>query len=217
MKSDDQLKADITEELFWDPVINAAHIGVMVNAGVVTLTGHLDTFAEKHAAERAVRRVAGVRGIALDLEVKLVSAHKRSDTDIAIAATSALQWNSQIPADRVKVEVEHGWVTLTGELPWSYQIKSAEKCVRPLIGVRGFTNSIRLIPQANSADISVQISSALKRQAEREAKHLEINVNGSAVTLVGKVNSLAERDAVVGAAFSTKGVSSVVDKLVVMF
>jgi osmotically-inducible protein OsmY len=217
MKTDAQLKTDVTDELFWDPVINATHIGVIVNAGVVTLTGHLDTFAEKHAAERAVRRVAGVRGIALELDVKLAQAHQRSDSEIAQAASSALRWNSLVPDELVKVEVEDGWVTLTGELPWSYQVKSAEKCVRPLLGVRGVSNLIKLKPQVNTEDIGIQISAALKRQAAREAKHIAVEVEGSTVTLAGKVHSLAERDAAVGAAYSAKGVLTVVDRLEVTF
>lgn len=217
MKTDAQLKTDVTDELFWDPVVNATHIGVIVNAGVVTLTGHLDTFAEKHAAERAVRRVAGVRGIALELDVKLAPAHERSDSEIAQAAISALRWNSLVPDELVKVELEDGWVTLTGELPWSYQVKSAEKCVRPLMGVRGLSNLIKLKPQVNTADIGMQISAALKRQAAREAKHIAIEVKGGTVTLEGKVHSLAERDAAVGAAYSAKGVSTVVDRLEVTF
>ena len=217
MKTEAQLKTDVTDELFWDPMVNSTHIGVIVNAGVVTLTGHLDTFAEKHAAERAVRRVAGVRGIAMELDVKLASIHKRSDSEIAQAASSALRWNSLVPDDLVKVEVEDGWITLTGELPWTYQIKSAEKCVRPLVGVRGLSNMIKLKPQVNTADIGVQISDALKRQAAREAKHIEIEVKGGTVTLAGKVHSLAERDAAVGAAYSAKGVATVVDRLEVTF
>ena len=217
MKTDAQLKTDVTDELFWDPVVNSTHIGVIVDAGVVTLAGHLDTFAEKHAAERAVRRVAGVRGIAMELDVKLASTHKRSDSEIAQAASSALGWNSLVPDDLVKVEVEDGWITLTGELPWTYQIKSAEKCVQPLVGVRGLSNMIKLKPQVNTADIGVEISAALKRQAAREAKHIAIEVKGGTVTLAGKVHSLAERDAAVGAAYSAKGVATVVDRLEVTF
>lgn len=217
MKTDAQLKTDITDELFWDPVINATHIGVIVNAGVVTLTGHLDTFAEKHAAERAVRRVAGVRGIALELDVKLALADTRSDSEIAQAASTALRWNSLVADGLMKVEVENGWLTLTGELPWSYQVKSAEKCVRTLVGVRGLSNLIKLKPNVNTEDISMQISAALKRQAAREAKHIAVEAKGGVVTLEGKVHSLAERDAVVGAAYSARGVSTVVDHLEVTF
>lgn len=116
MKTDTQLKADVTDELAWDPAINAAGIGVMVKEGVVTLTGHLNSFAEKHAAERAVRRVAGVRAIALELDVKLAPEHRRSDSEIAQAAATSLRLNSLVPGGKVQVEVENGWVTLTGEV-----------------------------------------------------------------------------------------------------
>lgn len=213
MKTDTQLKADVMAELAWDAAINATGIGVMVKNGVVTLSGHLDTFAEKYAAERAVRRVAGVRGIALELDVKLAAEHRRSDSEIAQAATSALRWSSLVPDERVKVEVEDGWVTLTGEVDWGYQFTNAEQCIRPLVGVRGLTNRITIKPRASSKDIGTEITAALTRQAAREAEHINIEVEGGVVTLRGKVHSLPERDAAMGAAFSARGVSRVVDKL----
>ncbi|MDP2256133.1 MAG: BON domain-containing protein [Polaromonas sp.] len=213
MKTDMQLKADVTDELAWDPAINAAGIGVMVKDGVVTLTGHLDSFAEKHAVERAVRRVAGVRGIALELDVKLAAEHKRSDSEIAQAAATALRLNSMVPEGKVQIEVENGWITLTGEVDWSYQMARAEQCIRPLAGVRGLYNRITIKPRASSKDVGAQITAALTRQAMREAKHITIEVEGGVVTLWGKVHSLAEREATVGAAFSAHGVSRVVDKL----
>lgn len=216
MKSDAQLKSDVTDELAWDPAINDTNIGVMVKDGVVTLAGHLDTFAEKYAVERAVRRVAGVRGIALDLEVKLSASHKRSDSEIAHAAISALNLNSLVPEGKVRVEVEDGWVTLNGQMDWAYQKASAEQCLRALIGVKGVFNHIAIKPRASSKDIVGQITAALKRQAEREAKHIGVEVDGSVVTLRGTVHSLAEHDAAVGAAVGTHGVSRVVDKLEVM-
>lgn len=213
MKTDAQLKTDITDELAWDPAINAAGIGVMVRDGVASLTGHLDTFSEKHAVERAVRRVAGVRGIALELDVKLAPQHKRSDSEIAQAASMALRLNSLVPDGKVQVEVEKGWINLTGELDWGYQRSSAEQCVRSLTGVRGLVNHITIKPHASGANIGTQIAAALARQAAREARHIDIDVAGGVVTLRGKVHSLAERDAAVGAAFSARGVLRVVDKL----
>jgi osmotically-inducible protein OsmY len=179
----------------------------------VTLTGHLSTYAEKHAVEKAVRRVAGVRGIAVELDVKLSLAHKRSDSEIAQSAIAALGWNALVPSERVKVEVDNGWVTLTGELNWNYQSANAEQSIRSLTGVRGLTNNISIKPQVSSSDIVSQISAALTRQAEREAKKISIAVEGSAVTLRGKVHSLAEHDAAVGAAYTAPGVSRVIDKL----
>jgi osmotically-inducible protein OsmY len=163
--------------------------------------------------ERAVRRVAGVKGIALDLDVKLSPAHKRSDYEIAEAATTALRLNSLVPEGKIMVEVEDGIVTLTGEVGFGYQHASAEQCIRPLQGVVGLFNEIRIEPRTSSKDIAGQIAAALKRQAEREARHVGIDVEGGIVTLTGKVHSLAERDAIGGAAFSTQGVSRVVNHL----
>src|SRR5512140_174546 len=128
MKTDYELKADVTAELAWDPAINASAIGVIVKNGLVTLTGHLDTLAQKHAAERAVRRVAGVRGIAMELDVKLAPEHERSGSDIAQAAIAALRWTSLVPDQHVRIEVENGWVTLSGQVDWPYQFASAEQC-----------------------------------------------------------------------------------------
>ncbi|MDO9259620.1 MAG: BON domain-containing protein [Polaromonas sp.] len=213
MKTDAHIKADVIDELAWDPAVNATGIGVAVRDGVVTLTGHLDSYAEKHAVERAVHRVAGVRGIAVELDVRLAAEHKRSDSDIAQAAVTALQLNSLVPDEKIQVLVENGRVTLTGEVDWSYQLASAEQCVRPLAGVRGLSNRITIKSRASSKDVGAQITAALTRQAAREAKHITVEVEGSVVTLWGKVHSLAEREAAVGAAFSACGVSRVVDKL----
>jgi osmotically-inducible protein OsmY len=213
MKTDFQLMADVTAELDADPSINANAIGVAVNDGVITVSGHLASFAEKHAVERAVHRVSGVRGIALELDVKLAPEYRRSDTEIAEAASAALRWHSLVPDDRVKVEVDNGWVTLTGQVDWPYQSSSAEQCVRPLSGVRGVTNHVVIKPRVRDKDIAGEITAALTRHAQREAGHIDVAVEGSIVTLSGRVYSMAEHDAVVGAAFGTRGVSTVVDKL----
>lgn len=213
MKTDAQLKADVTRELEWDPSINAAHVGVMANAGVVTLTGHLETFAEKHAIERAVQRVQGVKAVAVELDVKLAPSHQRSDSEIAQAAESALKWHALVPSDRIRVKVEKGWVALTGELDWEYQRSSAEKAVRGLVGVVGVSNSITLKPVVTPAGISNRIRDALARHAEREAKHVEVVVSGSTVTLRGRVDSWAEREVVVGAAWAAPGIARVINDL----
>lgn len=215
MKTDAQLKSDVTSELAWDPAVNATAIGVMVKEGVVTLTGHLDSFAEKHAVERAVRRVAGVRGLALELDVRLAPEHQRSDSEIAKAALHALQWHSWVPNERLQVEVEDGWVTLGGEVDWHYQLTSAEQCVRPLVGVRGVTNRITVKPRVSEKDVSNEIISALTRHARREARKIEIAVEGGVVTLEGAVDSLPDHDAALAAAAATRGVSRVVDHLAV--
>ncbi|MDE2094418.1 MAG: BON domain-containing protein [Burkholderiales bacterium] len=215
MKSDAQLKTDVAAELEWDPSINATNVGVAVKDGVVTLTGHLDTYAEKYAIERALQRVQGVKAIALELDVKLASGHVRSDSEIAAAAESAFKWHALIPAERIRVKVEKGWVTLTGEVDWEYQRREAEKAVRPLTGVVAVTNSITLKRNVAPANITHRIRDALTRQAEREAKGIEVDVSGSTVTLRGTVHSWAERSAAQGAAWSAPGISRVVNDLIV--
>lgn len=213
MKTDEQLKKDVAAELAWDPAINTTNIGVAVRSGIVTLSGTLDTYVQKHAVERAARRVADVRGIALDLEVRLSPGHARTDSEIAQAVAHALRWHSLVPEDKVKVEVEDGWVRLIGETDWAYQRASAEQSVRPLVGVRGVTNDISIKARANASNISHDISSALERHARREAQRIAVDVEGGVVTLRGTVDSLAERHAVVGTAYAAPGVSRVVDQL----
>lgn len=213
MKTDAQLKADVTHELEWDTSINATHVGVSVSQGVVTLSGHLETYAEKHAVERAVERVEGVTAVAIELEVKLAPNHRRSDSEIAQAIEIAFNWHVFIPSDRIHVKVEQGWVTLTGEVDWEYQRYTAEKSVRPITGVIGLTNQITLKAQVPPGDISHRIRDALTRQAEREARHVEVTVHGSVVTLRGKVHSLAERAAIQGASWSAPGITQVVNEL----
>lgn len=213
MKIDAQLKKDVTAELEWDPSINASHVGVAADNGVVTLTGHLSTFAEKYAIERAVQRVEGVKAIAVELDVKLEPGHKRSDSEIATAVESGLLWHALVPAERLQVKVEKGWVTLKGEVDWEYQRQSAEKAVRNLTGVVGVSNSITLKPSVTPARVADRIREAMARHAEREAKHIEVMVSGSAVTLRGAVDSWAERNAAFGAAWSAPGVLSVVNEI----
>ena len=213
MKTDAQLKADVSAELEWEPSINASHVGVAVDNGVVTLTGHLDTFAEKFAVERAVQRVQGVRAIALELDVKLEPGRKRSDSEIAAAAESALKWHSLVPEEKIQVKVEKGWVTLKGEVDWDYQRRSADQAVHPLTGVVGVSNTITLKSRTTPTNVANRIREALARHAEREAKHIEVIVNGSAVTLRGNVDSWAERGAAYGAAWSAPGVLSVVNAI----
>lgn len=213
MKTDARLKKDVEAELEWEPAVDAAHIGVAVKDGVVTLTGHLETFAEKYVAERAVRRVAGVRAIAEEIDVKLARGHLRSDSDIAQAIEGAFSWHTLIPSDHIQVKVEQGWVTLTGEVNWDYQRRVAEQTVRPINGVRGVTNSIALKTTSTPNNITERIGRALSRQAEREARAIEVTVNGTTATLRGQVHSWAERNAAQGAAFSAPGITSVLNEL----
>ena len=213
MKTDAQLKRDVIAELEWDPVIDETGVGVSVKDGVVTLAGHLATFAEKVAVERAVQRVNGVKAIAIELDVKLEVGHKRSDTEIAQAAEMAFKWHALIPAERIQVRVEKGWLTLKGEVDWEYQRRNAEKAVRTLTGVVGVANAITLKASTTPANVANRIRDALTRHAEHEAKHLEIIVSGSVVTLRGTVDSWPERTAAFGAAWSSPGVLSVVNEI----
>ena len=213
MKTDADIKRDVTAELAWDPAIDATHIGVAVNDGVVTLSGHLQTFAEKYAASRAVQRVAGVRALALELDVRLSPSHRRSDTDIATSAEQALRWNTLVPTDAVRPTVDTGWVTLRGEVDWDYQRRAAEGAVRPLMGVVGVSNEITLRAKARVEDLAQRIEQALTRQAVREAHRVEVSVDGATVRLSGTVHSWQERDAAQGVAWSAPGVKAVVNEL----
>jgi osmotically-inducible protein OsmY len=212
-KSDSQLKKDVESELEWDAVVKANNIGVAAKDGVVTLTGHLDSYAEKYAAERAAQRVQGVKGLAVELDVRLGANAKRTDADLASAAESALRWHALVPEDRIKVMVEKGWVTLSGEVDWEYQRNYAMKAVRPLTGVLGVTNSMSVKPLVTPANIKNRIQGALERQADREAKNIEVVVSGHSVTLKGQVHSWAERTAAQGAAWSAPGITSVINDL----
>ena len=213
MKTDADLKRDVTAELAWDPAVKSTAIGVAVKDGVVTLSGHLETFAEKHAAERALGRVAGVRAIALELDVKLSFDHKRSDTDIAVSAEQALKWSTLVPVEAIRLTVDHGSVTLQGEVEWDYQRRSAEKVIRPLMGVVGISNEITLRVRPRATDLARRIQEALTRQALREAKHIQVAVDGTTVTLSGTVHSWHERDAVQGVVWAAPGVNTIINDL----
>lgn len=213
MKTDVELKSDVTAELTAIPRADPAGVAVAVKDGIVTLSGTVDSYLQKQAIERLALRVPGVRGLAPDLEVRLAADHRRTDSDIAQAARHALRWHSLVPDDRVEVEVDDGRVTLRGELDWGYQSASAEQAVRPLVGVRGVSNAIRLVQRVDPKQMRADIAAALTRHAQREADHLAIEVDAGVVTLSGKVGSLPEHDAVLGTACAARGVTRVIDHL----
>ncbi len=215
MKSDAQLRNDVLAELRWDPVVNETDVGVIVKDGNVTLTGHLSSYAEKYAAERAAQRVNGVKGVAVELTVALPSLHKRTDAEIAAAVERAIEWHTLIPSDQVRPTVERGWVTLNGDAEWDYQRRAAEGAMRNLMGVTGVTNLIKLKPRVKADVVEGKIREALERQADREAKRIEVAVADSSVTLRGKVHSLSERYAAQSAAWSAPGVTRVVNDITV--
>lgn len=213
MKTDTQLKKEVLAELEWDPALNANSVGVAVNKGVVLLTGHLDTFAEKQAVEEAVQRVAGVKAIAVELDVKLEPHHHRSDAEIAAAIGASFGWHALIPDDRIQLKVEKGWVTLTGEVDWHYQRHNAETVVRTVTGVVGVNNRLSLRERDASEYVANRIHEALTRYAEEEAKNIKIVVEGGTATLSGTVATLAELSVVQAAAWSAPGISRVVNEL----
>ncbi len=215
MKTDSDLKKDVLTELLWDPLVPEARVGVAVTDGVVTLSGHVDTYAQKVAAKRAVERVGGVKAIAVELDVIPLGIHQRSDTEIAAAVENALNWNTSVPPDRVRVSVERGWVTVEGDLDWNFQRRAVERMIRPLKGVVGITDNLRLKVLALPQHLSNRIQEALARQAMRDAKRIEIVVDGSAVTLKGHVHSWAQAGAAEGATWSAPGVSHVNNELVI--
>lgn len=213
MRSDSQLRADILEELRWDPSVNEAEIGVGTKDRVVTLTGYVDSYAQKYAAERAVERVAGVRAVAADLQVKVPSPFQRGDTDIAHSAVSALDWDIEVPSG-IKAKVEKGWITLEGSVEWQFERAAAERAVRYLSGVKGVTNLIAVKPKnASPFEVSERIKDALRRNAEFDATHIAVEAAGGKVTLKGKVRSWAERTDAETAAWAAPGVTHVDDRI----
>lgn len=213
-KSDSQIQEDVQRELKWDTRVNVTDIGVEVKAHVVTLTGTVDSWAKRLAAREAAHRVAGVLDVANDIRVKPPGSLERSDTDIASALRQALEWDARVPHEKIKSTVSNGHVTLTGEVDFWSQREDAEASVRYLSGVQGVTNEIAVKARhASPAEVRSAINDALKRHAQREAQHIELEVHDGTVTLKGKVGSWAEREAAVGAAGSTPGVRFVDDHI----
>ena len=213
-RSDNSLRDDVLLELKWDPKISSASdIAVAVKDGVVTLSGFVPSFWEKDAAEKAVKRVYGVRGIANDIKVKLF--WQRTDPEIARDAVHELESHVSIPADRIKVTVKDGWVTLEGTVDWEYQKSLAQSAMKKLKGVSGVTNKIQVTPKASTAEVKSKIEEALRRSAELDARRITVEIEGSTVKLYGSVSSWAERDEAERAAWSARGTTMVENHILV--
>jgi osmotically-inducible protein OsmY len=211
MKTDEQLQQDVMNELQWDPSVKAAEIGVHVKDGVVTLSGYVDSYSRKWAADRAAARVFGVKSVAEEIEVKLAGSLRRPDESIARAASNALEWDVSVPHDRVKVQVQNGLVTLSGEVDWWYQKNAAESAVRHLTGVVSVSNGITIKPEIKQLDDDVKdkIESAFQRNAVLDARRIRVETYGGKVILRGSVRSYAEREQIQWAAWAAPGVSEV--------
>jgi osmotically-inducible protein OsmY len=214
--NDVALKDQVLAELKWEPSVNEAHIGVTADGGIITLMGTVPTWPERSAAERAALRVSGVKAVANDLRVKLPGDVQRTDADIAREAASALNWNTYVPKDRIKVAVHEGTVTLTGEVEWQYQRIAAEDAVRFLRGVRRSINEITLKAHVVPSEVKNRIAAALERSALVEARDLWIEADDRRVTLHGKVRSWVEREAAEQAAWAAPGVSRVENRIQVV-
>lgn len=213
--TDQTLKQSVLDELAWIPNFNEAHVGVTARDGVVTLTGHVGSFSEKHEVERAVSRISGVKAIAEEIEIRYYENIGHGDEQIAKQASDVLSWDLCVPKNKVKVLIDKGWVTLRGNVDWYYQKNAAESDVRKLYGVMGVINQIVIEPTIQASDVKKKIAAALERNAELQANGIVVTVDGGKVTLTGEVDSYYERTVAKNTVWSAPGVTHVNDLMTV--
>ncbi len=216
MHNDSQLQQAVLAELHWEPSVTAGHIGVTANAGVVSLSGHVESYDQKRAAETATRRVKGVKAVAEEIEVRLPVHTKRDDDEIAAAAVNRLDWDGSLAPDAVKVKVEQGWVTLTGEVTWHFQREAAATDVHNLLGVVGVSNLITIKPRVNAGDISDDITHALHRSWLFDPKTIKVSALGGNIRLSGTVHSWHDRNVAAATAWAAPGAIAVENDITVI-
>ena len=216
MNNDNHIQKTVQAELSWEPSITAAHIGVAAKDGVVTLTGHVKTYAEKHAAEKATGRVKGVKAVAEELEVRLPFETKRTDEEIAASAVDRLAWDVSVPPDSVQIRVEKGWVTMTGQVDWNFQKVAANQDLRRLFGVVGVSDQITIKPRVDITDLSDDITHALHRSWFFDRNNVSVTASGGKVTLRGSVPTLEDKQVAARTAWAAPGVTGVENDIAVI-
>ena len=216
MKNDAQIQKDVIAQLNWEPVLNAAEIGVSVKEGIVTLSGIVDTYTKKLAAERVAKGVSGVRAVAEDIQVGVSPFFRRTDTEIAEAVLNALKWHTAVNEDKIKIKVEDGVVTLDGQVEWDYQRRAAKTAIENLSGIRTIYNFISVKPAANPVDIKKKISDSFHRMASVDAEKLSVDIIGSKAILRGRVHSIKEKEDAADIAWAAPGIMNVDNQLEVV-
>lgn len=217
MRTDSKIKEDVLEELAWQPNIDETQIGVVVDNGIVTLSGTVDSYSKKITAEKAAKSVFGVRAVAEDIKVQYGKSYQKTDSEIARASADALKWNTSVPEDKINIKVEDGWVYLSGAVMWDYQKQAAKKTVEKLAGVKFVSNTISIEQPVKPIDIKNRITKAFKRSADIDAKNVTVAVDGHTVKLRGKVHSLAEKEDARKAAYFAPGVYKVENELEIVY
>ncbi len=215
MKTDFEIQKNVMEQLRWEPILGTAEIGVSVKNGIVTLSGQVNSYAKKLAAERATKKVAGVKALIEDILIHIWPDKQKTDLEIAQAAVNALKWHSGVADEKIKVKVENGTVTLSGEVDWGYERSMAETAIESLDGVKKVANEVMIKPRPIAGDISEKINSAFQRYASIDAQKINVSVTANKVTLGGTVRSWSEREDAEDVAWAAPGVNQVINNIVV--